>query len=270
MESLDIVLLVLSSSLVVSVFTSIWQYWVAKRFSSEKRSYQRIYDTFILNGLYPTEAAISEYGTATTLAFADLIPGVRECLGKDNEKEAIEALLDEIGKRELVTDLMSRNYKIVGERFPRLQVFGMELYSASKRTIDAYSKFLRSNLKLSVFMEQVERSREEGRDNNWIPERLAAAANLLQQTQLYMEARIRQLDDYLYEKGFTNYSEFTRLKDEENVKRLREELKEYLAKQGDFSAHTTQENSLALNKWLSDHEDINPLKRDRKKVARAT
>lgn len=252
MEVLEIVLLILSSGLVVSLFTNLWQYWTTKKFSSEERIYQRIYDTFILNGLYPIEAAISQYGNAVTLAFADLRPAVMDSFGKQNMKNLIKPVLDEIRRRELVADLISRNYRIAGKRFPRLQVFGMELYNAAKRTIDAYSRFLRDNLQIDVFMKQVKEAISKGQNVDWLLERIKAAALILQQTQVYMERRLRQLDDYLYKKGYHDYSEFIRLKDDINMKRLREEFKEYLARHGRFLAHTTEETSLELSKWLNE------------------
>jgi hypothetical protein len=73
----DLVVLTLSSGVVATIISNLWQYWTTQRSASKEREYNHIYETFILNGLYQVEEAISEYGNSVTLAFSDLAPELK-------------------------------------------------------------------------------------------------------------------------------------------------------------------------------------------------
>jgi hypothetical protein len=133
-----------------------------------------------------------------------------------------------------VNDLISRNYKVAGRHFPRLQVFGMELYNSSKNTLNCYSRFLRFNLRLDILLKQVHDTNEAGKNADWLISRLEDTGTILQQTQIYMETRFRQLDEYLQSKGQLNFVQLHNLKHDQKMKKFREELARTTRSKGTF------------------------------------
>ena len=111
---------------------------------------------------------------------------------------------------------------------------------------------------IDIFLQQITKAKENNYDAKWITQRLIDATNILQQTQIYMERRFRQLSDYVYKKGFRDFSKFLKIKEEEKLMNFRKELKIY-CKKHEALFNPTGDATLELNKWLSDHINLNPL-----------
>ena len=144
----EIITIVLGSGVISSILNAIYDYFSTKKFSEESRIEKYIFDIYLNNGLYVIEGAISKFGTTTTLAFKDMIKMVRNEIDyyKYRLKPKFQVDLIQLGTRPNIQKLMLRDFEGANEAFPRLQIFGMELYTAVKNTFDLFSDYLIDNI----------------------------------------------------------------------------------------------------------------------------
>jgi len=251
----ELLVIMLGSGVVSTILNILYQSLV----SSSTAAQQRFYDIYILNGLYNIETAINEYGTATTTVFSDLVQDIKKNYYESDKEIKIQKVIDKICKRELVIDLMNRNYKMTRGNLPRIQYFGMELYNASIRTINTFSKYLLDNLRIDNIIEQIDSSINQGYDEKWFSDRLLDTAKILQRNQIYIQRKFRFLDEYLYNTGYKKYLNSLYVKKDNNLKKFNDEIQEYIQLHDDWMEKQNPETSLKLSKWTSDHIDSNPL-----------
>lgn len=227
----------------------------------KRRLHERIQKAYFEEGILPIEAAISEYGTSTVFAMVDLRIWVARCLKfKRGGRKLLEAKIEEISKRPAITDLTKHNFSLAMKWFPTLQRFGMPLYNSIKRTFQPYSTFLSDQLTL----EHIQRQIADSSIDEFI-RGSAAVAEMLQRTQIYLERRLENLKDYVWQRDYEKYLDFLEMTKEQSYQAFLSELNQYIEHLNKWSDALTskksedrKETSLALSKWLSEHVDLNP------------
>jgi len=231
---------------------------------NKRRVHERIQEACFEQGIVPIEAAISEYGTSTVFAMVDLRTWVARCLkfreGLPAEHKLLEAKIEGIAKRPAVEDLTKHTFSLAMKWFPSLQRFGMPLYNSVKRTFQVYSMFLSDQLALEHIQRQI-----KGSSIDEIIRALAAVGEILQRTEIYLERRMENLKDYIWQRDYEKYLDFLEMTKEERYQNFLSELNQYLEHLTKWSdAQTSErsedrkETSLALSKWLNEHIDLNP------------
>lgn len=232
-----------------------------KKSEDKRRLHERIQKTYFEEGVLPIEAALSEYGTSTVFAIVDLRIWVVRCLKFERGgRKLLEAKIEEILKRPAIIDLTRHNFSLAMKWFPTLQRFGMPLYNSIKRTFQLYSTVLSDQLSLEHIQRQIADSSidEFSRGS-------AAVGKLLQRTQIYLERRLENLKDYVWQRDYEKYLDFLEMTKEQSYQTFLSELKQYIEHLNKWSDALTskksedrKETSLALSKWLSEHIDLNP------------
>lgn len=235
------------------------------KIENKRRLHERIQEAYFEEGLLPIEAALSEYGTSTVFAIADLRIWVARCLKfKRGGPKLLEAKIEEILKRPAITDLTEHNFSLAMKCFPTLQRFGMSLYNSIKRTFQLYSRVLSDQLTLEHIQRQIA--------NSSIDEFIRASAvvaEMIQHTQIYIERRLENLKDYVWQRDYEKYLDFLEMTKEQSYQAFLSELNQYLEHLNKWSDALTskksedrKETSLALSKWLIEHIDINPFQQE--------
>lgn len=228
----------------------------------KRRLYERIQEAYFENGILHIEAAISEYGTSSVFAMADLRIWVGRCLKFERGGlELLEAKIEEISKRPAITDLTTRNFSLAMKWFPTLQKFGMPLYNSIKRTFQLYSRLLSDQLTFEHVQRQLSASSiDEFMHGS------AAVAEIVQRTQVYLERRLENLKDYVWQRDYEKYLDFLEIIKEQRYKAFLSEWDQYLEHLSKWSDALTSKKpedrkgtSRALSKWLLENIDHNPL-----------
>lgn len=228
----------------------------------KSRLHERIQKAYFEEGILPIEAAISEYGTSSVFAMADLRIWVARCLKfEQGGFKRLEAKIEEISKRPAITDLTSHNFSLAMKWFPTLQKFGAPLYDSIKRTLQLYSRLLSDQLTF----EHVQRQLSASSIDEFM-RGSAAVAGIVQRTQIYLERRLENLKDYVWQRDYEKYLDFLEITKEQNYKAFLSELNQYLEHLNEWSDALTSKSgedrkrtSLALSKWLLENIDYNPL-----------
>lgn len=235
-------------------------YYSQRRLRREERTYTLIHRTYLSEGLHHIEGTLSAFGTSTTTALADIRREVSRLRENPKIIEKLGLKLSEMREREDVASLINRNYGIAAQSFPRLQRFGMPLYNAIKRTFYSYSRWLEDSTNIGFLETQIKNMEE------FLGEKrgMHAVTTILQDTEIYLERRLRQLDDYVWRKDYKNYMDFLKITEEPAFQRFKSELEEYVKKLDAWNSSlggTSEERRRAsseLSKWLSEHIDIDP------------
>jgi hypothetical protein len=248
MDIIDLLSIVLSSGLVSGIVSSYVSYKATRRLSEEERVHARIRETYLLEGLYPVESALSNYGTALVTALLDLHRDMTHIMGKSDVQNRIVPILAKIRARENMADLINRDYRLAAQAFPRLQIFGMELYSAVKNTLYQYSRWASDTTDFDLLMDQT-------KDREGFLEGMQAVAGILQQIEVYLESTVRQIDEHVWGEECRSYSDFSKLMSDPTMKDLQARLRSFQEKLRAWSSSQTtekrKETSLELSKWLS-------------------
>ena len=102
---------------------------------------------------------------------------------------------------------------------------------------------------------------QSAHDPENVLQRIADTAKILQRVQMYIERRIRQLDEFVSLIKYQSYSKFQTLKETDEMKRFRSELKEFNDLQNAWKNKPNIKTSTDLSKWINEHIDDNPLKK---------
>lgn len=242
----------------VSVFLA--SFYFQRQIYLENRTSQFIQETYLEN-LHKVESEISNYGTSITVAILDIRRDIN--VYKDNPlfKDTLKQKIIEIQNRKAINDLLNRDYGTSTEAFPKLHTFGAPLYSAVKNTLYSYSRWTEDLTNYDLLVSQIDANITAVINEK---EGLHAIGMILQDTEIYLELRIRQLDDYIVSKNYKTVKSFQNIKEDEKLIAFNKELKEYnsLLKAWDVSQSENKEDrkssSTNLSKWLSEHIENNP------------
>ena len=257
MEWSDILQIAFTSGVVSAVVSGGISYLSGKKLQEETRVYERI-QTYLDDGLSPITTAVSEYGTGTVFALVDLRKSVvRHRIAP--EKQSLQKDVDEIKRRKIVTDLISRDLSLATKWFPKLQRFGSPLYAAVKRTLQVYGDLLADTLNMEHLLSQTN-------DLEKFSSGLAAVSEILQLTEIYLERRFTEIEGYVSKKKFNVYDDFLGMFSEVKYRALLTEIENYLKELDAWanaltSAKSTdrETTSMSLSKWLYEHMDLTPL-----------
>jgi len=227
----------------------------------KRRLHEMIQRRYFEEGVLPIEAALSEYGTSAVFAIVDLRTWVGRCLKFGEGKKLLEAKIEEIVKRPTITDITQRNFVLAMKWFPTLQRFGMPLHDSIKRTFQLYSEVLSDILTFRSVQHQVaESSVEEFMRGS------SAVGQMIQATEIYLERRLENLKDYVWQKDFENYYDFQKMFQEQKYTNFLSDLKQYFKYLSDWmdalrseKSEDRKRTSLALSKWLTENTEHNPL-----------
>ncbi|MGD2200739.1 MAG: hypothetical protein PVJ38_03775 [Candidatus Bathyarchaeota archaeon] len=247
------------SILLVPITSFVTTYVFQRSLEQEKRVYSLIHQTYLGEGLHEIESYLSTFGTSTVTAIADFGREIRRLRDDPDIIKKLQFKAEEISNRKNVQDLINRNYGEASKAFPRLQRFGMPLYQAVKNTFYQYSRWLEDALDVSLLEPQLQNidlllGEKTG---------FTAAATLLQNMEIYLERRLRQLDDYIWENNYKTYSDFTELTKSDSFDEFILEFEEYnnFIKLWEDNKGTPEAGDISneFNDWLLEHININPL-----------
>jgi hypothetical protein len=257
MEWSDILQIAFTSGVVSAVVSGVISYLSGKKLQEETRVYERI-QTYLDDGLSPITTAVSEYGTGTIFALVDLRKSVVRYRNAP-ENQSLSKNVDEIQRRKTVTDLTSRDLSLATKWFPKLQRFGSPLYVAVKRTFQVYGDPLADTLHLEHLLSQIN-------DLEKFASGLAAVSGILQRTEVYLERRLTEIEDYVSKKKFNVYDDFLGMFSEVKYRAFLAEMEEYLRELNAWADALTSPKptdreitSMSLSKWLYEHIDLTPL-----------
>jgi len=251
------------ASLISVAISGTFQWYIHQQYIYQRQAeavYTRIEETYLLNGLYQIESQLSVFGTATTTALMDIRREVSRLQSDPEIIVKLESKLNEISRREAVSALINRDYGFSAQSFPRLQRFGMPLYNAIKRTFYSYSRWLEDTTDINFLETQILDMDEFLGENRGIN----AVITILQQMEVYLERRLRQLDDYVWSRNYQTYEDFLKITEEPSFQNFNSELEDYVEKLDSWneslggSAEERKKASLELNTWLSERIDVNP------------
>ena len=214
-------------------------------------------------GIIPIEVAVLEYGTSSVFALADLRIWVARCLRFERGgPKLLEAKIEEISKRPAITDLTTHNFSLAMKWFPTLHKFGMPLYNSVKRTFQLYSNILSDQLTY----EHVQRQLSASSIDEFMAGS-AAVAEIVRRTQVYLERRLENLRDYVWQRDYEEYHDFSEISKEQSFEAFTSELNQYLKHLNEWSKALTSKKSEdrerasgTLSYWLSKNIDHNPLR----------
>jgi hypothetical protein len=88
---------------------------------------------------------------------------------------------------------------------------------------------------------------------------------MIQMTQLYLQTRLDNLKDYIWQKDFEDYANFLKMLQEEIYRKFLSDLEQYnklltewMDAIGSPDSESRKNTSLALSKWLNQNTDKNP------------
>lgn len=260
MEWVDIAQIALTSGVVSALVSGAISYFSGRRLEEERRVYERIQEVYFDEGISHILTAISEYGTSTVFAFVDLNLWAKRSQNTSNKRQMLEPKIREIRERKSVSELITRDLNLATKWFPKLQRFGMPLYGAVKRTFQIYGRVLADTLDEKHLIAQIENDILKFSDG------LTAVTGILQLTQIYLERRLAGIDDYIWKRKYSTYTDFLKVTSETRYQKLLAELEEYRETLDAWVESLTsrkpedrKKTSLSLSKWLKKHSNANPL-----------
>lgn len=251
-------LITISGSIAVAVL------YIRNQNKSEmkRRLHDRIEETYFEQGLLPMQAALSEYGTTAVFALADARMWVARCLiHGDGDVKFLGAKLEEIAKRPAVVDLTNHNFTLAMKWFPTLQKFGTAFYTSIKRTFQLYSSLVSDVLSLRHLQRNIKESSVDE-----VVRSLAAIAQLLDMTLMYLEKRFINLKDYFWQRDLESYENFSKMFLEQKyngflsvMDRYKDGLTQLMDALKSPKSEDRKETTLSFSKWLGENMDSNPL-----------
>jgi hypothetical protein len=238
--------------------------YIGNQNKSEKKKllHDRIQKTYFEQGVFPIQAALSEYGACTTFALHDARIWVLRCLTKGEENiKLLEAKLNEILQRPTVMDVTSHNFSLAMKPLPILHKFGIVLYTSVVRTFQLYSSLLSDALSVGHLQQNI---KEAGADE--VARSLGAIAQIFDLTMMYLERRFTDLKDYFWLKDLESYDDFLEMFSENKYKTflsVMEQYKEGVTRLMDAmtssKSEERKETTLSFSKWLDKNLNYNPL-----------
>lgn len=225
-----------------------------------RRLNEQIQETYIEQGILPMQEALSEYGINAVFGVKDLTFWAVRTLKLEKAEELLENKLEEISKRPTIADLTQRKFSFAMESFSYLLRFGPKVYGSIIRTLQHYSELLSDILTYRVVRKNI--------DSGGIDEfqrGAGAVAQMIQATQLYLQTRLDNLKDYIWQKNFENYTGFLEMLQEEKYSDFVADFEQYNKLLTDWMDSMRSPDpgfrkkaSLALSKWLTENTDQNP------------
>jgi len=226
-----------------------------------RRFNEQIQKTYVEQGILPMQEALSEYGVNAVFGINDLRISAVRAFKLGEGKELLNVKIDEIKMRPTIADLIQRKLSFAMESFSYLRRFGVQVYGSIIRTLQHYSDLLSDILTYKVVLRNIEDAGIDEFDRS-----AAAVAQMIQMTQLYLQTRLDNLKDYIWQKDFENYTEFLCMFQEEKYKRFISSFEQYSKLLTDFmdamrnpaASEARKNTSLAFSKWLAENTDKNP------------
>jgi len=221
---------------------------------------EKIHETYVEQGILSMQEALSVYGVSAVFGIKDTITWAARALKLGEEEELLKDKVNEIRQRPTITDLIERKFSSAIESFSYLRRFGMPIYGSIIRTLQHYSELLSDTLTYEVIHRQID---EVGIDK--FQEGASAVAQMFQATQLYLQTRLDNLKDHVWQREFESYSAFLEMLREEKYGDFVSDFEQYnklftdwmnAARSPDSEARKT--SSLALSKWLTENTGRNP------------
>jgi hypothetical protein len=227
----------------------------------KRRLNEQIQKIYVEQGILPLQEALSEYGVNAVFGISDMRLSSARAFKRGEGKESLNVRIDEIKARPTIADLIQRKFTYAMEGFSNIRGFGIQVYGSIIRTLQLYSNILSDVLTLEVVLRNIS---EAGIDE--FVRSAAVVAQMIQATQLYLQSRLDNLKDYIWQKDFENYTEFLSILHEEKYKNFISSFEQYNKLLTDWMDSLTspgsearKNTSLAFSKWLTENTDKNPL-----------
>ncbi len=228
---------------------------------NKRRLNESIQETYIEHGILPMQEALTEYGINSVFGINDLRIWAVRTFKFGRNHDVLRNKINEIKNRPTITDLISRKFSYAMGSFSYLRRFGMPVYGSIIRTLQHYSEMLSDILEYEQVCKTVE---EAGIDE--FGRSCGAVAQMVEMSQLYLQTRLDNLKDYIWENDFENYTEFLNIISEEKYTNFVSDLDQYIklltalmdSMKGP-NPEFRKEASLAFSKWLGENRDKNPL-----------
>lgn len=233
---------------------------------SEKRRRlnEQIQKTYVEQGILLMQTALSEYGVNAVFGINDLKIWAVRALKLGEGEELLKVKIDEIRQRPTITDLIQRKFGFAMESFSYLRSFGTQVYGSIIRTLQHYSELLSDILTYEAVRENIDRA---GIDE--FQRSAGAVAKMIEMTQLYLQTRLDNLKDYIWQKDFENYADFLNMLQIEKYRTFVSSFEQYnklltdwmdAMKSPDSEAgrRARKNTSLAFSKWLTKNTEQNP------------
>lgn len=247
----------MASSIIVAII------YIRNQNLGEKRRQlnERIQETYVEKGILPMQGALSEYGVNAVFGVNDVKILAVRALKLGETAELTEAKVNEIRQRPTIKDLVQRRFSFAMESFSYLQRFGLQVYGSIIRTLQHYSELLSDILTYKVIRQNID---EAGIDE--FSRSAGAVAQMIQATQLYLQTRLDNLKDYIWQKDFETYTDFLNMLQEEKYRNFVSDFEQYnklLTKWMDAmkspDSEARKNSSLAFSRWLGESTGKNPL-----------
>lgn len=229
----------------------------------EKRKWlnEQIQQNYIEHGIFPMQEALSAYGINSTFSVNDVRISAVRAIKLGRGENLLKLKIDEIRQRPMVADLIQRKFELAMEGLSYLRRFGIIIYGSIIRTLQHYSEILSDILTYEIIRPQI---KEIGIDE-WARS-VGVVAKMIEITQLYLQTRLDNLKDYIWQKDFKNYTEFLNVLQEEKYKKFVSDLEQYNkllthfmdSIKGKGKLEDKKESSLALSGWLNKNTKLNP------------
>ncbi len=231
---------------------------------NKMRIFEQIQETYIEQGILQMQIALQEYGTSALFALLDVgIWAVRAIKFEKNEA-LLRTKIDEIASRSIIKDFKQRKFSHAIQSIPYLRRFGKVLYGSIIKTLQHYGElctdvtnyaFIKRTID-SVGVDEFHRSTQ-------------AVAQMIQESQLYLQSRLDNLIDFIWQHDFDNYADFINILKEKEYTEFIDNLEEYNTLYSNVmrvmkkpeAAEERKNTTLALSKWLTEQSEINPFKK---------
>ena len=225
-----------------------------------RRLNEQIQETYIEQGILQMQGALSEYGINAVFGINDVRVSAVRALKLDEGEEALEAKIDEIRQRPTITDLVQRKFAFAMQSFSHLRTFGIQIYGSIIRTLQHYSELLSDLLTYRIVRQNIDKA---GIDE--FARSVVAVVKTIEMTQLFLQARLDNLKNYIWQQDFENHASFLKMLHEEKYTNLISSFEHYNKLLTDWmdsmkspDSAARKKASLAFSKWLTENVNINP------------
>jgi len=236
----------------------------------EKRLNEQIQETYIEQGILPIQVALQEYGTSAIFAMIDVGRWAVRAMKFENNEDLLKTKMEEIASRSTIKDFKQRKFSYAIQGIPYLRRFGKVLYGSIIRTLQNYGELCTDITSYDVIKKQID---EAGVDE--VFRSIQAIAQLIQESQLYLQNRLDNVIDFVWQKDFDSYTDFLNIFKEEKYAQFIENLEQYNklytnvidAMHQPQAGEARKDATLALSKWLSEQTEINPFENNKEKIS---